>query len=182
MHTFAMAIGPAYRLIAITLAAGMVICPLGIKLARSADQSSGQSRLAIIRPAPEFKLSDQSGNELRMSQLRGKVVLVSFIFTTCNGSCPATTHRMSLVQRELRSRGLLSNSQVHLLSITLDPTRDTPDVLRGYMRMYDAAPDHWSFLCGPKSEVEQAVEAWGMWARPAPNGQLDHPSRIFLVD
>jgi protein SCO1/2 len=146
------------------------------------ENSPSESRLAVIRPAPDFKLTDQSGKELRMPELKGKVVLVSFIFTTCNGTCPATTHRMSLVQRELTSRGLFKNSQVHLLSITLDPVRDTPDVLRGYMQLYDAAPDHWSFLSGPKGDVEKAIEAWGMWARPAPNGQLDHPSRIFLVD
>jgi protein SCO1/2 len=117
-----------------------------------------------------------------MSDLKGKVVLVSFIFTTCSGSCPATTHRMSLVERELRSRGLLPKSPVRLLSITLDPERDTAEVLRGYMRLYDAPDDCWSFLTGPKGDVERTFESWGMWARPAPNGQLDHPSRIFLVD
>jgi protein SCO1/2 len=146
------------------------------------SEADKESRLAVIRDAPEFTLQDQNGGEFRMSSLKGKVVLVSFIFTTCSGSCPATTHRMSLVQRELNSRGLLSDSRVHLLSITLDPARDTPDVLRGYMRLYDAHASHWSFLTGPANDVQKTVEAWGMWARPAANGQLDHPSRIFLVD
>ena len=117
-----------------------------------------------------------------MSGLKDKIVLVSFIFTTCSGSCPATTHRMSLVQRELKTRGLLPESLIRLLSITLDPARDTPEQLSGYMKLYDAEPRHWSFLTGPAEEVQRTIEAWGMWTRPAANGQLDHPSRIFLVD
>ena len=107
---------------------------------------------------------------------------VSFIFTTCSGSCPATTHRLSQVQQALKDRRLLADDRVRLLSITLDPARDSAEVLRGYSRRYDADPSSWSFLTGSPAEVEKVVAAWGMWARPADNGQLDHPSRIFLVD
>jgi protein SCO1/2 len=138
------------------------------------------SRLAAIQDAPDFTLTSQSGDRVHFVDLRGEVVLVSFIFTTCNGSCPATTHRMGQVQQELKTRGLLDN--VRLISITLDPARDTPDVLRNYMRLYDADPATWTFLTGPPNGVQKVIKAWGMWARPAANGQLDHPSRIFLVD
>jgi protein SCO1/2 len=141
----------------------------------------GSTRLAVIDDAADFSLVDQDGQTLRFSDLRGKVVLVSFIFTTCSGTCPATTHRMGQVQQELKSRGLL-DGRVQLVSITLDPRRDTPEVLRGYMRLYDADPASWRFLTGPLDEVQQVIESWGMWARPAANGQLNHPSRIFLVD
>jgi protein SCO1/2 len=139
-------------------------------------------RLAVIQPAPEFTLTTQTGDKLSTADLKGKVLLVSFIFTTCNGTCPATTHRMSQIQDELKDRGLFKNDRVRLLSISLDPTRDTPEVLRGYMKLYDADPDHWSFLTGPADQVSAVVKSWGMWAKAAANGQLDHPSRIFLVD
>ncbi len=147
------------------------------------------SRLAVIKKAPDFTLSTQTGDKLTSADLKGKVLLVSFIFTTCNGTCPATTHRMSQVQDELKARGLFKDGRVHLLSITLDPARDTPEVLCGYMKLYDADPDHWTFLTGQPDKVSTVVKAWGMWAKapqgrpqePA-NGQLDHPSRIFLVD
>jgi protein SCO1/2 len=89
---------------------------------------------------------------------------------------------MGLVQQELKRRGLLDKGQVRLVSITLDPARDTPEVLRNYMRLYDADPATWSFLTGPPAQVAKVVAAWDMWARPAANGQLDHPSRVFLVD
>src|SRR5262249_20159054 len=57
----------------------------------------GDSRLAVIQKAPDFELMDQAGSKVRMSALGEKVLLVSFIFTTCNGTCPATTHRMAKV-------------------------------------------------------------------------------------
>jgi protein SCO1 len=71
---------------------------------------------------------------------------------------------------------------VRLLSITLDPERDTPEVLQRYRRLYDADAASWQFLTGPPDRVRRVLADWGMWARPAANGQLDHPSRIFLVD
>ncbi len=147
-----------------------------------AAESNGESRLAVIRSMPEFALTDQDNRTVRSSDLRGKVALVSFIFTTCNGTCPATTHRMSLVHQTLKSRGLLKDGRVRLVSITLDPARDTPEVLGRYMQLYDLDAKHWSFLTGPAEDVDRTIAAWDMWVRPAANGQLDHPSRIFLVD
>jgi protein SCO1/2 len=140
------------------------------------------SRLAVIRMAPDFALITHTGQALRLADLKGKVLLVSFIFTTCNGTCPATTHRMSQVQQELKTRGLCKDDRVGLLSITLDPVRDTPEVLNAYQRLYDADGTNWSFLTGPADQVARTIKAWGMWTRPTANGQLDHPSRIFLVD
>ncbi len=143
---------------------------------------AGAARLAVIQPAPDFTLTTQDGSELRSSDLRGKVLLVSFVFTTCSGSCPATTHRMGKVQQAIKDRGLHKDGRVRLLSVTLDPARDTPEVLRNYMRLYDADASNWTFLTGPREKVEKVIAAWGMWAKPAANGQLDHPSRVFLVD
>jgi protein SCO1 len=145
------------------------------------SEPSPASHLAVIRQAPDFSLTNQSGTRVRLQDLPGKVLLVSFIFTTCNGSCPATTHRMCQVQEELKKRAIPAG-KVRLLSITLDPARDTADVLRSYAQLYDCDLNGWDLLCGPPSEVGQVIASWGMWARPAANGQLDHPSRVFLVD
>jgi len=139
-------------------------------------------RLPVIKEVADFTLTDQAGKPFRLRASRDKVLLVSFVFTTCNGTCPATTHRMALVQAELQKRGLMKDGKVHLLSITLDPARDTPAVLRSYMRLYDLDAAHWTFLTGPAPQVDNVHAQWGMWARPAANGQLDHPSRVFLVD
>jgi protein SCO1/2 len=148
----------------------------------SANTVAAASRLAVIRTARDFALTTQTGQTLRLADLKGKVLLVSFIFTTCNGTCPATTHRMSQVQQEFKTRGLCKDDRVRLLSITLDPVRDTPEVLTAYMRLYDADATNWSFLTGAADQVAKTIKAWDMWARPAANGQVDHPSRIFLLD
>lgn len=138
-------------------------------------------RFAVIRPAPDFRLVDQNEKPLMLSDLRGKVVLVNFIFTTCSGTCPATTHRIAKIHQEIARRPELKD-RVHILSISLDPQRDTPEMLRGYRRLYEIEAANWSFLTGTPKEVQPVLGAWGMWARPAANGQLDHPSRVFLVD
>jgi protein SCO1 len=71
---------------------------------------------------------------------------------------------------------------VEFVSISLDPVRDTPEVLAQYAKIFSADTAHWHFLTGPPGEVAKVIAAWGMWARVGPSGTLDHPSRIFLVD
>src|SRR5439155_5811101 len=105
----------------------------------------------------------------------------SFIYTTCGGVCPATTHSLYRTQQVLRESGLWGD-KVHFVSISLDPARDTTEVLANYARAYDADPASWHFLTGPPATVAKVVAAWAMWARIGPSGTLDHPSRIFLVD
>jgi protein SCO1/2 len=138
-------------------------------------------RLPAIQPAGDFALVDQDGKPLAMKDLKGQVLLVGFVFTTCTGSCPATTQRMVLVQEGLQKKDLFKKG-VRLISISLDPARDRPEVLRDYMKLNNIDSKSWSFLTGPFDDVKKAHAAWGMWAKPAANGQLDHPSRIFLVD
>ena len=139
------------------------------------------SHLADIGPAPEIDLVDSGLRPFSLGSLRGKVVLVSFVYTTCNGSCPATTAGLDRVRRSLRDEGLWGRS-VEFVSITLDPTRDSPEVLARYARLYRAEPDSWHFLTGSPGRVAGVIASWDMWARVGPSGVLDHPSRIFLID
>src|SRR5262245_8417356 len=148
----------------------------------SAGSGDGASRLAVIRQAADFTLTTQDEKSLKLADLRGKVLLVSFIFTTCNGSCPATTHRMSQAAQALEKEGLFKDDQVRLLSITLDPKRAPPEALRRYMHLDDLDATHSNFRTGPTAQVEKVIAAWGMWVKEAPQGQLDHPSRVFLLD
>jgi protein SCO1/2 len=158
---------------------GMALVALALT---EAGAHATTSRLAFIHPAPNFSLLNQGGTKLTRDALKGKVWLVGFVFTTCTGTCPETTLRMSLVQRELGKRGLLKGGQVQLVSITLDPERDRPEVLRDYAKLYGADIKVWSFLTGRPTKVAQVIADWGMWVRTGASGQLDHPSRIFLVD
>lgn len=143
--------------------------------------TGGGGYLADIGQAPEISLIDQDGRPFRLETTRGKAVLVSFIYTTCSGSCPATTFGLTRVRKAAEETGLWG-TRVEFVSVTLDPKRDSPEVLNAYARNAQATPDSWHFLTGPEAEVAQVIQDWGMWARVGPTGVLDHPSRIFLVD
>jgi protein SCO1 len=139
------------------------------------------SRLAVIRTAPDFELIDTNEKPITLRQFRGKAVLVAYFFTTCSGACPATTARLTKIQEALAKEPTLKD-RVQLLSITLDPKRDTPEKLRGYMRLYDVESRTWSFITGREADIRRTLDAWGIWAKPAADGQLNHPSRVYLVD
>jgi protein SCO1/2 len=144
-------------------------------------------RLAIIRDAPDFTLVNQDGQSFKLSDCKGKVVVVSFVFTTCNGTCPATTHRMAKIHQRLKTF-VNFRPEVEFVTVTLDPQRDTPEALKKYIQLYDletaSKPPwfRWTFVTGSPESVSKTIAEWGMWVKPAPNGQLDHPSRIFLLD
>ncbi len=133
-------------------------------------QSPAPSRLAVIQRAPDFQLIDQNGKQVRLSDLREDVLLVGFIFTTCNGTCPATTHQMAKVQEELDRRGLLKKGHARLLSITLDPRRDSPETLRNYMHLYEIDPGSWTFLTGPPDQVQRCWPRGACGLDPRPTG------------
>jgi protein SCO1/2 len=139
------------------------------------------SRLAKIGQAPDIRLVDSAGRRFDLSKLRGKIILVSFVYTTCNGSCPATTQTLVRVERALMEAKLWKNS-VEFVSITLDPARDTPEVLDRYARLFGADLAAWHYLTGDPVQVGSVIKAWGMWVKSVPSGALDHPSRIFLID
>ena len=113
--------------------------------------------------------------------MRGKVVLVSFIYTTCNGVCPLTTEALVGTQKKLKEAKLWGKS-VEFVSITLDPKRDTPRVLRDYARSFKTDAAAWHFLTGSPEKVNEVITAWDMWVKSDANGVLDHPSRVFLID
>jgi protein SCO1/2 len=96
---------------------------------------------------PEFELVNQDGKNFGLSDLRGKVWIADFIYTTCPGPCPMITNRMSELQEPLK------NTDVHLVSFSVDPNKDTPQILRGYANKFGAEAGRWDFLTGPISTI-----------------------------
>ena len=96
---------------------------------------------------PQFELTNQNGQPFGSTQLNGKIWIAGFIFSTCPGPCPMISSRMSELQRPLEE------SDVHLVSLTVDPEKDTPEVLRGYAEKLHARPGRWDFLTGPKAAI-----------------------------
>lgn len=130
-------------------------------------------------PAPEFSLQDQNGDRFALSALRGRAVLLDFVYTSCPGPCPIQTGTHVEVQRRL-SPGLRDRSW--FVSVSLDPLRDTPGALRDYARARGADLANWSFLTGPPEEVASVVRAYGVGTLREPDGQIDHMVVTYLID
>lgn len=130
-------------------------------------------------PAPEFALVDQDGRAVELAGLRGKRVLIDFVFTNCDGPCPILTSKHVQLQRALDSE---LRAQTHFVSISLDPERDTPAALRAYATARGVDLSNWSFLTGPPAEVAAVVESYGVGSTPGPDGEIEHMVAAFLVD
>src|SRR5207249_3781071 len=92
-------------------------------------RASDDLPLPTIAPAPEFTLTSQDGAPVSLARLRGKVVALTFIYTLCTDTCPVLTPMMSFVQDRL---GEDFGTKIAFVSITIDPERDTPEVLKAY--------------------------------------------------
>jgi protein SCO1/2 len=148
--------------------------------AGSAGSSGSFSEQPAARdPAPDFELVDQNGAKLRLADLRGKLVLLDFIFTSCPGPCPILTSAHVTLQRslppELRAR-------TRFVSISLDPVRDTPMALRAYAQERGADLTGWSFLTGDPEAVARVIQAYGVGTMRREDGELDHLVATFLID
>jgi protein SCO1/2 len=108
--------------------------------------------LPVLGQVPAFHLVDQRGMPFTDASMRGHVGVVDFIFTRCPSSCPRLTARMA----DLQSR-LSGPSDVRLVSFSVDPENDTPEVLSRYAADAHADPGRWSFVTGGANDVENAV-------------------------
>jgi len=142
---------------------------------------SSNPSLAVIRPAPDFTLLDAEGQPLRLADLGGRVVLLSFVYTSCPSACPLITQRMAVLQQRLTEARLFP-TRVSFVSITVDPERDTADVLARYARSFGANGVGWRFLRESPDRVRPALAAYDEWTKRLPNGEIDHPARLYLID
>jgi len=144
-----------------------------------AHQAQQNARLPVIGPAPPFTLTSQDGRAVSLAALRGKVVAVTFIYTTCPDICPLLTQKMVRVQDEL---GPKFGPQVAFLSITVDPERDTPAVLKGYAQSQGARLKGWSFLTGSPAAIRDVTRHYGVFVAKRKDGSVDHTELTSIVD
>ncbi len=143
------------------------------------DAAGDGETLPRIGPAPEFTLTNQDGQRSSLSALRGKVVAITFIYTTCVDTCPLLTAKMASLQGRL---GRDFGPRVQFLSITVDPARDTPAVLKRYAQQHGAQGTGWAFLSGTPSEIRAVAKHYGVYYRKTSRGDVDHTFLTSLVD
>jgi protein SCO1/2 len=111
-------------------------------------------KLDDLGEVPAFAFRDETGAVFGAERMRGHVTIVSFLFTRCDSICPLTTHKMKVLQDRTFDIG----DKVALLSFSVDPRFDTPDVLAAYARRYEADGARWRFVTGPLEDVRALVE------------------------
>jgi protein SCO1 len=141
--------------------------------------SRDNQRLSKIGPAPEFTLTQQDGKRLALKELRGKVLAITFIFASCTDTCPLLTAKMVGLRDRL---GPDFGSKVYFLSITVDPERDTTEVLKRYAEAYKANLAGWAFLTGTNAEIREVAKRYGIYYKKTPRGDVDHTFLTSLVD
>ena len=136
----------------VLFAALALAIPLAAFYARS---WSAAARLPVLATLPDFKLTDQRGQAFERKQLLGRVWVADFVFTHCAEACPRLTQKMRTIQDQLTQQE--AAGRIGLLSISVDPERDTPEVLKAYAQTFGVRDEVWHFLTGPEADVERAV-------------------------
>jgi len=164
----------------ITLIAIPVVTLLLLLWLRDIEVKALRKRtISTYGPVPIFQLTNQNGQPFGSSQLLGKIWIADFIFSTCPGPCPMISSRMSELQKPL------AKTDVHLVSFTVDPAKDTPEVLRAYAKRFQAEPGRWDFLTGPQSMIyELSRDGFKLAVSDGreETGMPVHSTRIVLVD
>lgn len=123
---------------------------------------------------PNVELITQDGKTVHFYDdlIKGKIVAVAFIYTTCQYACPLETARMAQVQKKLGDR---VGNDIFFYSISIDPEHDTPEVLKAYMEKFHVGPG-WTFLTGKKEDIDFLQKRLGVYSDPSINadGHLPH--------
>ena len=148
-------------------------------------QQTRALRLPVLGTVPNFSLTERSGRPVTLADLHGKVWVADFVFTHCAGPCPLMSRHMASLQALL-----VPSHDVRLISFSVDPERDTPQVLTEYARKFGADPERWLFLTGDKKIIyELAQKGFTLVAGEIPPAErrpdeeaILHSTKFALVD
>ena len=136
---------------------------------------------------PNFALLNQSDRKIDLKQYRGKVLLMTFIYTRCPLAdyCPRMSHNFAQIDQQLASDPKLYND-THLLSVSFDPTYDTPKVLKSYGGAYTGKYsketfDHWEFAAPSEEELPKMEQYFDVGVTPGEKGTLQHSLATVLI-
>ena len=149
-----------------------------------AAERSEPQELRVLGTLPDFTLTDQSNSDMGLEQLRGRVWIGNFIFTRCLATCPQQTAKLAELQGKLAEHP--SWNDVRLVSFSVDPQFDTPDVLADYARKHGAETEQWKFLTGSRDAIwSLSKEGFKLPVGEAPENPampIFHSPQFILVD
>lgn len=144
------------------------------------DSGNGVNQYGSV---PEFALTQRDGSVVSLQQLRGKIWVADFIYTSCTDTCPLQSAIMAKLQEQYAA-----NPDFQLVSFTVDPVRDTPQALTSYARKFQADGKRWYFLTGQRERILRLVEegfhlAVANFSNDADSaGVIGHSPRFVLID
>jgi protein SCO1/2 len=144
-----------------------------------ASREVRQSSTGLNAKAPNFVLLNQDAERFDSATLRGKVVVLNFIFTTCTDVCPLFTANLVQLQRALKKE---HSGDVFIVSITTDPEIDSPKVLTAYAQRYQADFQNWAFLTGSESQLKPVWEGFGVRVIRKGRGLVQHTGLTTVID
>lgn len=150
------------------------------------EDGEGGGELPVLFELPHFQFLDQRGEPFSLGDLRGKVWVADFIFTRCRGVCPVLTRHMAAVQTRLRVMPEWEQDRLGIVSFSVDPEHDTPEVLRDYAAEHGADPEHWTFLTDSRAAMWRLIsEGFKLAVGEEPGNTempITHTSKFALVD
>ena len=154
--------------------------PLTVRRLRLLRSAHASAQLDVNQAVPDFTLTNQTHAQVSLSQLRGKVVVMNFIYTSCAlpQFCYRMTNHFSGLQNRFKGR---DGRDLVLLSVTFDPARDTPERLADYASQWKADATRWHFLTGPSDEIRRLADAFGLDYFPD-EGLITHSLRTVVID
>jgi len=149
-------------------------------LKRLTSGASGSSAIPAGMPVPDFTLLDQERRLISLSQFRGKVVAINFVYTSCAlpDLCLRIANNFAVLQKRFHAQ--LGRDLV-LLTVTFDPAHDTPDVLAAYAKQWNADPSTWHFLTGSPQDVERVCAMFDVDAFQD-EALMNHSLHTALID
>lgn len=133
----------------------------------------------VLLPLPAFSLTNERGEPFGSAQLAGRPYIANFIFTECTAACPGLSREMQEIQHRTRNLG----TALTLVSISVDPVRDTPAALAEYAKTFGAIPGRWYFLTGTPEAITQTVtDGFKIAMGPDPVLGTFHGEKFVLVD
>lgn len=138
----------------------------------------------VNTPAPAFTLRDAAGRVHRLSDYRGKVVVLNFVFTRCPDVCPLHSEKIAQIQKMINATPM--KAQVAFLTVTTDPRNDTSRAMREFGRAHGLDPVNWTFLTTlpsqPLDTTRKLAAAYGLSFMTMPGGMQMHPVVTHVID
>ncbi len=156
----------------------LTICALAVSGCNSGTQSEQAAGAQPSSCLTDATLVDQNGSYVSLASLKGKPMVVDFIYTSCPGTCLMETAKLANVALRL---GPELGSKVSIVSITVDPEHDGPKQLLDYSRQQGADEKGWYFLTGSPAAIDRALGGFKVFREKEPDGSVSHIVSMFLV-